>query len=61
MNMRQSAPFKIEVTHEAAKEPLRVTEPVRQIDTQEKRRRRIAQLSNIVNAVHAGAFARLAK
>jgi len=40
---------------------LHVTEPVRQIDTKEKRRKRVAQLSKIVNTVHKDALARLAK
>jgi hypothetical protein len=40
---------------------LHVTEPVRQIDTKEKRRKRVAQLSKIINAVHKDTLARLAK
>ncbi|HEY8138636.1 MAG TPA: hypothetical protein VIF61_12390 [Methylocystis sp.] len=38
-----------------------VTVPMRQIDTKEKRRKRIAALSEIANAIYGEAFARLAK
>jgi hypothetical protein len=40
---------------------LRVTEPVRQIDTKTERRKRIAALSKVVNALHKDTLARLAK
>ncbi len=40
---------------------LRVTEPVRQIDVKEKRRKRVAHLSKVINAVHKDTLARLAK
>ncbi len=40
---------------------LRVTEPVRQMDMRERRRKRIAALSAIAHAVYGDAFARLAK
>lgn len=39
---------------------LRVTEPVRQMDMREKRRKRVAALSEIAHAIYGEDFARLA-
>lgn len=59
--MRQmTARFVVSQRHETPS-ALHVTEPVRLMDTREKRRKRIAALSKIVNALHKDTLARLAK
>lgn len=40
---------------------LHATEPVRLIDTREKRRKRVASLSKVINGLHKDTLARLAK